>query len=114
MRAGSRMHAELEAETTIVVEVPVATWEDFWAVRLLTYVSLIVVCVCVSASLQSASRDSEAWNRHYNALAYLLDTNDGGSAAAQQTATAAATMWAISIHSFTSSTGHHGCCRCGC
>ncbi len=58
MRAGTRMHAELEAETTVVVEVPVATWEDFWAVRLPTHVSLIVFCFCVSASLQSASRDS--------------------------------------------------------
>ncbi len=32
MRAGTRIHAELEAETSHAVEVPVATWEDFWAV----------------------------------------------------------------------------------
>jgi Exonuclease V - a 5' deoxyribonuclease len=32
MRAGTRIHAELEAQTTTLVEVHVDTWEDFWAV----------------------------------------------------------------------------------
>jgi hypothetical protein len=33
MRAGTRLHAELEAQTSKLVEVHVDTWEDFWAVR---------------------------------------------------------------------------------
>ena len=33
MRAGTRIHETLEAETTEAVTVPVATWADFWAVR---------------------------------------------------------------------------------
>lgn len=32
MRAGTRLHAELEAQTSKLVEVHVDTWEDFWAV----------------------------------------------------------------------------------
>lgn len=40
MRAGTRIHAELEAQTTTTVEVHVETWEDFWAVSTSRLLSL--------------------------------------------------------------------------
>ncbi len=41
MRAGTAHHARLEAETTVAAHVEVATWEDFWAVRLLNSVAAL-------------------------------------------------------------------------
>lgn len=39
MRAGTAHHARLEAETTVEAWVEVASWEEFWAVRLLNSVA---------------------------------------------------------------------------
>ena len=54
MRAGTRLHAELEAQTSKLVEVQVDTWEDFWAVSLgttLEHALLSAPGVCSGAAL---------------------------------------------------------------
>jgi hypothetical protein len=54
MEAGTKLHADLEAETSVAVEVEVETFEDAWAVR-------IIDMICRIQQLLEIGMTREMW-----------------------------------------------------